>query len=293
MGSTRGSVVVIASLALTGGCGLGDGGGDAGSEPEPETVTVTDSTSSTGSTSSTSTQETHTETATATETVGASSTPTSTPDPATSSASSDGDLPTEPLEYADAFVRAWGLGDRDDASRFATSTTVSGLFAMDPRGGSSWSRDGEVDQGGRTQVRYTGDDDMVLYVLVDRATARAGAGDAVVGASLEYEYDPGEESAGISDTTVPETTVATYCDALVRAWGAGEEGTAEKYATRTAMDGLFGDHTSAGGSGWSRSSSDGWSATYTNTDGSTLTLFVNSISVESGLGDGVYYAEFS
>ena len=283
MGSIRGSVVAVASLALVGGCGLGDDGGDTGSDPE--TVTVTDSTSSTP------TQETHTETAT--ETATASSTQPPDPEPDATSRASDDGLPTETLEYADAFVRAWGLGDRDDASRFATPTTVSSLFAMDPRGGSSWARDGEVDQGERTQVRYTGDDDMVLYVLVDRAAAQSGAGDAVVGASLEYEYDPGEESAGISDTTVPETSVATYCDALVRAWGAGEEGTAEKYATRTAMDGLFGDHGTAGGSGWSRTSSDDWSATYTNTDGSTLTLFVNSVSVESGLGDGVYYAEFS
>lgn len=291
MGSIRGSVVIVASLALVGGCSLGSQEADS----DPETVTVT------SSSSSTSTQETHTETATATETsTASSSTSRSTPGLATTSPAAGGNLPTTPLDYADGFVRAWGIGDRQEASRHATATTVSSLFAMDARGGSNWSRDGEVDQGGRTQVRYTDGTGFVLYVLVDRATARAGDGDAVVGASLEYEvtgsedgYDPGEESAGISDITVPETTIATYCDALVRAWGAGKETTADRYATPTAMDGLFADHGVAGGSGWSRTSSDSYSATYTNTDGSTLTLYANSISVANGWGDGVYYAEFS
>lgn len=291
MGNYRGAVVAVASLTLVGGCSLLPQGDD-GSE-EPETVTVT------SSSSSTSTQETHTETATATETAEESETSspsdTSTsPEPAQSSAA-NGTLPKNAPSYADGFVRAWGIGDRQDASRYATTTAVSSLFGVDARGGSNWSRDGEVDQGGRTQVRYTNDDDLVLYVLVDRSTATSGDGHAVVGASLEYESSSAgedDDSDGVADTTVPETSTGTYCDALVRAWGSGKRATADRYATSTAMRQLFDDH-GTGGSGWSRTSVSRYNAVYTNTDGTTLTLYFNSVSVANGWGDGVYYAEFT
>lgn len=283
-------MVVVASLTVVVGCSRGST--DEGSRAE--TVTVT------SSSSSSATQETRTETATETAPASETAPSSSTPDTASSSDTAAGDLPTDVAEYADSFVRAWGIGDRDDASRYATSTAISDLFAMDSRGGSGWTRQDSTEQGTRTQVKYTDDNDSAstLYVLVDRDAATSGSPDAVVGASLEYElgedysYDPGEESAGISDITVPETTTADYCDALVRAWGAGNRTTADQYATQTAMDGLFGDQDVAGGSGWSRTSSTSYSATYTNTDGSTLTLSVNSISVDEGRGDGVFYAEF-
>lgn len=278
-------MVVVAGLTLVGGCGLGS------TSSESETVTVTSSSSSSPS------QETRTETATETATAASSSTTGSDP---TSAPAGDA-LPTDVEGYADAFVRAWGIGDREDASRYATAAAVRDLFGMDTRGGSGWARKESIEQGTRTQVRYTdaNDENSTVYVLVDRSSAQAGEEDAVVGASYEYEldgtddgYDPGEESAGVSDITVPETSVGDYCDTLVRAWGAGKRTTADKYATSTAMTELFDDH-GTGGSGWSRSSTDSYSATYTNTDGSTLTLYINSISVSNGWGDGVFAATFS
>ncbi len=292
MGSYRGAVVVVASLTLVSGCSLlSQGDNDA---DEPETVTVTGDAES--ETDSESDQETHTETATETaeETEPASETTSSSSPESTTSATS-GTLPTNALSYADGFVRAWGIGDRDDASRYATSTTVNGLFGVDARGGSNWSRDGEVDQGGRTQVRYTNGDDLVLYVLVDRSAASSGQSSAVVGASLEYESsDAGEDddSDGVADSTVPETSTGTYCDALVRAWGSGKRGTADRYATPTAMRQLFDEHGTGGG-GWSQTSVSRYNAVYTNTDGTKLTLYFNSVSVSNGWGDGVYYAEFT
>lgn len=287
-------MVVIASLTLASGCSLlSEGDGDA---DEPETVTVTSGSESEDD--SDEGQETHTETATETadetETAEETSDSSSSPDTSTSSTAS-GSLPTSTLAYADGFVRAWGIGDRDDASRYATSTTVSSLFSADARGGSNWSRDGKVEQGNRTQVRYTNGDDLVLYVLVDRSAASSGQTGAVVGASVEYESPSAgeeEDSDGVADTTVPETSTGTYCDALVRAWGSGQRGTADRYATPTAMRQLF-DEYGTGGSGWSQSSVSRYNAVYTNTDGTKLTLYFNSVSVGNGWGDGVYYAEFT
>ncbi len=274
-------MVVVASLTLVGGCSAG-----STTPVAPETVTVTDSAISDTSTSTSSTaRATATETATATQTATATS----------------AGLPTGIDEYADAFVRAWGIGDRPDASRYATVDAVRDLFGQDARGGSSWTRQDSTDQGTRTQVSYTDDSGMTLYVLVDRAIASAGDDDAVVGANLEwadteisddYTYDPGEEASGLSDITVSETTTGDYCDALVRAWGAGQRSTADRYATPTAMTGLFDDY-GTGGSGWSRISAGTHSASYTHTDGTTLTLYVNHVAVEAGRGDAAYYAEFS
>lgn len=280
MQALRGGLV-LASLVLVTSCSA-PGGSSA-----PATVTVT---------SSTDTSSPAPTTAPTPATVTTTMTPTSTSTTTRGTTQPGGSLPTETGSYADGFVRAWGIGDREDASRYATPLTVSTLFSQDARGGSSWKRQQSTDQGERTQVRYTDGTGMTLYVLVDRGAASAGSQDAVVGASLEYEgsdsYDPGEDSAGLSDITVSETTVGSYGDALVRAWGAGRRTTADRYATDTAMFEMFDVH-GAGGAGWSRTSSDSYSATYTNTDGSTLTLYINDVAVAAGRGDGVYYAEFS
>lgn len=299
MGNFKGAVAVVASLTLVSGCSLLSQGDD--DADDPETVTVTSGEDADADSDedrdedSDSEQETHTETATETaeETEPDSETETSSdsPDPS----SSTGNLPTSASSYADGFVRAWGIGDRQDASRYATSTAVSSLFGADARGGSNWSRDTSVDQGSRTQVRYTNDDDLVLYVLVDRSTASSGNEHAVVGASLEYESSSAgedDDSEGFADTTVPETSTGDYCDALVRAWGSGKRGTADRYADSTAMRQLFDEH-GTGGSGWSQTSVSRYNAVYTNTDGTKLTLYFNSVSVSNGWGDGVYYAEFT
>lgn len=287
MGKTWGAVVGLVSVAALGACSTGS------SSDAPLTVTETSS-------SSTPTQVT--ETATVTATVSSTTSPNTTSPAATAAPlttpTAGSSLPTDIGRYADGFVRAWGIGDRPGASRYATVSTVSSLFATDPRGGSSWQRGSQVQQGDRTQVSFTDDTGTTLYVLVDRATAATGSEDAVVAANLEYEdsstpdYDAGEEAAGLSDITVSETTVGAYCDALVRAWGAGKRTTADKYATQTAMTQLFDDHGTGGGS-WSRSSSDAYSATYTNSSGATLTLYVEPIAVAAGRGDGIFTAVIS
>ncbi len=277
-------MVVVASMTLVAGCSLGSQDEDGGSE----TVTVT------SSSSSTPTQETHTETATGS--------PTS---PPSASATPDGDddgedddsgdgLPSDPGSYADGFVRAWGIGDREDASRYATASSVSTLFAIDTHGGSSWTRTSTARQGDRSQVSYSDGEGFVLHVLVDRETAAAGEGDAVVSASLEYEGADASEDweADDSGTSVAETTAGTYCDALVRAWGSGDRGTADDYATAGVMTQLFDDY-GTGGSGWSQTSVSPSEAVYTNSDGTTLTLSFDSNAVEQGSGDAIHSAEIS
>lgn len=286
----RGPVVVVASLTLVSGCGLSLPGGDDKSSAE-ETVTVT------SSSSSEPTEETSTATATATATADVPDAPTS--DPSSTSSSSDGgsDLPTDVRSYADDFVRAWGVGDRQEALKYATATTVSSLFAFHPKGGTSWSRQGEVDHGLRTHVRYTDGDGGVLTVFVDREEVTEGGPNGVVGTRLKEggssdDADDSGDSADSGSGLVPETSTSDYCDALVRAWGAGRRSTAEKYASATAMSQLFDDH-GTGGSGWSQTSVTRHYALYTNTDGTKLTLYFNSTSVAKGAGDGVYYAEFT
>ncbi|WP_427383618.1 hypothetical protein [Janibacter sp. G56] len=282
MRMTWGAIVAVASMAGLGACSA---------EPSSDaSATVT-------ATSSSSRPEKVTKTTTVTAT--ASTTRTTSPAPTTTPRTTPtmGPLPTDIGSYADAFVRAWGIGDQPSASRYATVTTVSSLFAMDPRGGSTWKRGSQVEQDGRMQVRYTDGAGTALYVLIDRGLTATGSEDAIVAANLEYEgdstgYDAGEEAAGVSDIAVAETTVAAYCDALVRAWGAGQRSTADKYATQTAMTQLFDGYGTEGGS-WSRSSSDAYSATYTDASGTTLTLWVEPQAVVAGRGDGAYIADFS
>lgn len=279
----RASVLLAASGLVLAGCSALD----RSASPAP-TVTVTP-TVTTVSTTSPPTSSASTSTA--------SSSPATVTTTATVSATASDDRPTGVGEYADAFVRAWGLGDRTGASDYATALTVTNLFAIDGRGGSNWVRRESTQQGSRTQVRYTDGTGTTLYVLVDRATAASGATDAVVGANLEWEdstsdwtFDDGNTSDSSAVTGLP-STVNTYADAFVRAWGV-DDPSMDSYATDSVVTTLYADYGS-GGSRWSRSSSTASSATYTNTDGSVLVLDVDATTVSAGRGDGITGADIS
>lgn len=287
---TRGQV--IATLAALGlvvtGCSSGQdepGGG--------ETVTVT-ATGDSASSSPTKSESPDPESSSS-ETSQTSETPSSSP---TTQDVASG-LPTNPGDYADEFVRAWGIGDRPKASRYATESAADDIFAHDGRGGSTWEQDSTAVQGTRTQVRYTNGNGASLYVLVDTATAGSGLGDAVVGANIEWD----DTSAwSTDDDAVPEddsdegvtglpSTVNEYCDALVRAWGNNDRSAAEDYATSSTVSQLFDDHT-PGQTDWARTSSTSSSATYTNDAGDTVTIHVHASRVSSGRGDAAYSAGF-
>lgn len=279
MGSIRGSVVVVASLALVAGCSLG------GESEGPTTVTVTSST-----------PPTHTETTTETPTAPASAaSSSSTRVPTTTSSAASAALPTGVGPYADGFVRAWGIGDRDAASTYASATAVSSLFAYDGRGGSSWTRGTSVEQGNRTQVKYTDGTGQALYVLVDTAAAQQGSQGAVVGANAEWEIDDSVPMPGDWDIDTPASglpsTVTEYADAFIRAWGV-DAVSMDDYASDDVVATLYIDYGS-GGSNWSRSSSTATTVTYSNTDGSMLVLTLDPTTVSAGEGEGITGATFS
>lgn len=214
-------------------------------------------------------------------------------------------LPTGAGAYADGFVRAWGIGDRPAASRYASADTVASLFQYDARGGSTWKRESSLVQEARTQVRYTDGTGASLYLLVDNATAERGAPAAIVGANVEWDdtdntYD-GEAPTydyGIAAPEEPtvvtglESTAGEYADALVRAWGVGDRSAADAYASDEALSAMFGTYGS-GGSHWRRTSATSSSATYANDDGTLLTLYLDPTTVSAGRGEGVYGATFS
>ena len=224
-----------------------------------------------------------------------SSASTSTATTSTSSApapDAGGELPGDPGEYADAFVRAWGVGDRVEAERYATGDAVDSLFAYDGRGGSTWTRDAVTNQDGRTQVGYTDGTGQSLYVLLDTVTV--GAPDAVVSANVEWE-GTSEDAAAEDDpgaaTGLP-SDVGDYGDALVRAWGVGDRDAADAYATASVLSTLF-DGYGTGGSDWSRTGSTADSITYTDSFGDTVTIYVDAATVSAGRGDAAYLAVFS
>lgn len=217
-------------------------------------------------------------------------------------------LPTGVGAYADGFVRAWGIGDRPTAASFATADTVQSLFQYDPRGGSTWARQTTVEQGGRSQVRYTDGNGASLYVLLDTTGARAGTQQAIVGASVEWDdYDdvysgdwgadpvvpaePAEPAVPATATGLP-TTAGAYADELVRAWGAGDAIAADLYASDSALITLFGEG-GVGGPTWKRTSTTSSAVGYTNADGVGLLLYLDPTIVSSGYGDGVVSAMFA
>ena len=123
---------------------------------------------------------------------------TATPEPAISSipsaattvtggANAAGSLPTSVGPYADGFVHAWGIGDSQTASRYATDAAVTTLFSYDGRGGSTWGYQSSTALGSRTQIRYADGSGRSLYVVVANATVARGAAHAVVGANVEMD----------------------------------------------------------------------------------------------------------
>lgn len=275
MGGFREYVVVVATLIAVAGCTIG------GESKTPATVTVTSSA-----------PPTHPETTTAAD---AATSPSATQTPSMTSSTSSSGLPTGVGLYADGFVRAWGIGDRDAASRYASATAVSSLFAYDGRGGNTWVRDASTEQDSRTQVKYIDGTGQALYVLVDTAAAQEGSRGAVVGANAEWEIHDDVPVPDDWDIDIPASglpsTVTEYADAFVRAWGV-DAISMDDYATDEVVATLYANYGS-GGSNWSRSSSTATTVTYTNTDGSMLVLSLDTMTVSAGNGEGITDARVS
>lgn len=105
-------------------------------------------------------------------------------------ASNDGDspeasasesIPTDPVDYADALVQAWGLGDEDRMSRLASDEVVDDLTGVAMPGGSHWDQTGADAGAGSSFVSYTNTENGATVDLrVENETASAGEQHAVV-----------------------------------------------------------------------------------------------------------------
>lgn len=293
----RGSICVAAASAVVAGCSAQP---DDGASPGPETVTVTYSSSTSNA------PTTQTVTSSPSSTRGRSSTPSSSGDSPGSSASGpssspssspsassgpssddptserpDAQLPSSAGEYADAFVRAWGKGDRTDASTYGTGAAVSALFGQASNGGGGWQRTGTTEYAGSTQVTYS-DGSHSLTLVVDHTALGAGDEHAVTSAVLsngEPTTAPTDDGDGLPQT------VSAYADAFVRAWGKSDSG-AWDYANDEVRS-ILGSGAGPNPGAWSRSSTDGSLVSYRNRDGSLLVLQLDGDRVADGSRDAI------
>ncbi|WP_157075563.1 hypothetical protein [Janibacter anophelis] len=297
----RGSICLAAASAVVAGCSAQP---DDGASPGPETVTVTYSSSTsnapttqtvTSSPSSTSGRRTTSSSAGGSPS-GSSASPSASPSssPSASPSSSSGpssddptndapgaQLPSSAGEYADAFVRAWGKGDRTDASTYGTGAAVSALFGQAGNGGGGWQRTGTTEYAGSTQVTYS-DGSRTLTLVVDHTALGAGDEHAVTSAVLSS----GEPTTAPTDAGdgLPQT-VSAYADAFVRAWGKSDSG-AWDYANDQVRS-ILGSGAGPNPGAWSRSSTDGSSVSYRNRDGSLLVLQLDGDRVADGSRDAI------
>lgn len=289
---------MAAASAVVAGCSAQP---DDGASPGPETVTVTYSSSTsnapTTQTVTSSPSSTRGRTTTSSSASDSPSGPPSSPSsPFSSSPSSssagpspgdptsdapDAQLPSSAGEYADAFVRAWGKGDRTGASAYGTGAAVSTLFGQTGNGGGGWQRTGTTEYAGSTQVTYS-DGSRTLTLVVDHTALGAGDEHAVTSAVLssgEPTTAPTDDGDGLPQT------VSAYADAFVRAWGKSDSG-AWDYANDQVRS-ILGSGAGPNPGAWSRSSTDGSSVSYRNRDGSLLVLQLDGDRVADGARDAI------
>lgn len=278
--------VTIAAVVVTGCSAPRDG-----ATPGQPTVTVTYSSSTsnapttqtvTSSPSSTSRPGASTTSSSGTPSSSAAATGTAPTSSSTSGAStpSQEQHPRTAAEYADAFVRAWGRGDRAAASIYGSSAAVSALFDQVGSGGGGWERTTLTAYAGSTQVGYS-DGRRTLDLVVDHGALGAGDDHAVTSAVLTV---PDASPTPPPGDGLP-TTSSGYADTFVRAWGAGDA-TAWDYASDGAQGSLSSGPGPNAGS-WTRTSSTPTSASYRDRDGSVLVLSLDSARVSAGQKDAI------
>ncbi|MGH3447189.1 MAG: hypothetical protein ACRDQA_19405 [Nocardioidaceae bacterium] len=92
-------------------------------------------------------------------------------------------LPTNASDYADALVRAWGVGARASAGHYAQPHAVHQLFSHADPGGSQWRRTTSEGAAGTIYVSYHNDaNGQRLTLAVTNMRAGQGKPHAVRGA---------------------------------------------------------------------------------------------------------------
>lgn len=192
-----------------------------------------------------------------------------------------GDLPTEPVAYADALVVAWGAGDHATMEQLGTAEVV---HILGDGGGPNWQQVDSMEYAGSTEVTYenteSGDH---LMLRVDHGILTEGGEQAVIQAQYTVAGD---------EVDLP-TEPAAYADALVVAWGAGEQAVVERMATPEVVH-ILGD---GGGPDWQQTGAEGAAGstivTYENTDsGDVLSLRVDNAAASEGADQAVVEARY-
>lgn len=205
-------------------------------------------------------------------------------------------LPRVAEEYADAWVRAWGLGDDDQMAAYADRYVHDQYSGT--AGGGTWVRkeSGPYEDG---LVFVTYEDSRTgagLFVLVAPNLVEIGARHGLVSVA---QLPPGSGVPGLGDAAPPEeegtpagltTDIAEYADIWVRAWGAGNYERADVYGSTEAMY-LF-QIDPVGGGDWARVGVSGTEVRYRDGGGNTLVLQLDGARVAAGATDGVVMAYF-
>lgn len=192
-----------------------------------------------------------------------------------------GDLPTEPAAYADALVVAWGAGDHATMEQLGTAEVV---HILGDGGGPDWQQVDSVEYAGSTEVTYENTDSGDhLMLRVDHGILTEGGEQAVIQAQYTVAGD---------EVDLP-TEPAAYADALVVAWGGGEQAVVERMATPEVVH-ILGD---GGGPNWQQTGSEGAAGstivTYEDTEsGDVLSLRVDNAAASEGADQAVVEARY-
>lgn len=191
------------------------------------------------------------------------------------------DIPTVPADYADALVVAWGAGDQATMETLGTAEVV---HILGDGGGPNWEQVSSEEYAASTSVTYANSQNGdTLALSVDNAVASEGAEQAVIQAKYTTAGD---------EENLPTEPVA-YADALVVAWGAGEQELVSRLATPEVLH-ILGD---GGGPHWDQTGSEGAAGsthvTYENTEsGDVLTLRVDNAAASEGGDQAVVEASY-
>ena len=105
--------------------------------------------------------------------------PATTAAPPTTADPGDDALPTDPQQYAQAFVGAWAAGDQDSAGLFGTQEAVDAIFAYDSGGVGTWSVTGCEGAAGSTYCTFSAGGDPTIVVRVTNEAISMGQQHAV------------------------------------------------------------------------------------------------------------------
>jgi hypothetical protein len=156
--STRAFALLATALVLLAACG-DDGGEVATDDTDAPTTTVAPTTSTAAPTT--------------TAPPATTAAPPSTVDPG------DDAIPTDPRDYATAFIGAWAAGDQDSALVFGTQAAVDSIFAFESGGPGLWSVTTCEGAAGSTYCTFTAGGDPTVVVRVANEAAAQGRHQAV------------------------------------------------------------------------------------------------------------------